>query len=287
MATVTIGKIGNIEGSVEVVHADGTKGSLEQGAPVYADDAVTTGENSNVRIEFLDGSAMNIGPEFTAILDKDVFDSALLRGDDTDATSIVLDSSDREVAPDSGLDSEAKEKIGSVEKAEGVVEAVGEDGIPRMLEDGDALYANDVIRVDDDGSVSIKMIDGSDLSFGPGTLARMGDSVTTVASSEPSAVPGSAQPAVVDAAQIAAIIGEGRDPTEEATAPAAGETGGNEGVDFTVIEPSHRAVTPTSGHDTHGFELPFGIPEPDLLEPEEDSVTGYSPGYRSRRYHGT
>ena len=103
MATVTIGKIGNIEGSVEVVHADGSKGSLEQGALVFADDAITTGEDSNARIEFLDGSAMNIGPEFTAILGKDVFDPALIQ-EEVSTPPVVLESSDREIVPESGFD---------------------------------------------------------------------------------------------------------------------------------------------------------------------------------------
>ena len=167
--------------------------------------------------------------------------------------------------------------IGYVEKAQGVVEAVGEDGVVRLLKTDDALYANDVIRVGSDGSVTIRMVDGSDLSFGPGTLARMGDSgVSTLASSEPAAI--------TEPAQIAAIIQEGRDPTEEAAAPAAGETTGNEGVEFTIIEPSHRAVTPTSGHDTHGFELPFSLPEPELLIPEEDEpgITTVSDGLGDR-----
>ncbi|MGB5441566.1 MAG: retention module-containing protein, partial [Gammaproteobacteria bacterium] len=262
MATVTIGKIGNIEGSVEVVHADGSKGSLEQGALVYADDAISTAEDSNARIEFLDGTAMNIGPEFTAILGKDVFDPALIE-DEGPTPAVVLESSDREIVPESGFVTAAEPgTIGFVEKAEGDVKVVGEDGMVRLLKTDDALYANDVLRVGSDGSVTIRMVDGSDLSFGPGTIARMGDSgVPTLASSEPAAI--------TEAAQIATIIQEGRDPTEEAAAPAAGETTGNEGSDFIVIEPSHRAVTPTSGHDTHGFDLSFGLPEPQYIIPEE------------------
>ncbi len=55
--------------------------------------------------------------------------------------------------------------------------------------------------------------------------------------------------------QGSAVFAQGRDPVQVVAAPAAGE-----GASFTIIAPSNRAVTPVSGHDTHGFELPFESP---------------------------
>jgi len=263
MATVAIGKVEDIEGSVEVVHADGSKGTLEQGAIIYADDVITTAENSNIRIEFADGSRLNLDPEFTVTLNKAVFDPALIDEDDG-SSEVVLDASGRAVVPDSGHDTSGiGEKIGTVETTEGLVEAVDGDGNVRVLEAGDALYTNDILRVASDGNVSIRLVDGSFLSFGPDTTARMDDSVPTL--------PGHTEaPALSDPAEIQAAILAGRDPSQEATAPGAGEPGSSEGGVPVILSPSGRAVTPDSGHDTHGFELPFTIPEPELLAPESE-----------------
>jgi hypothetical protein len=235
MATVAIGKIESIEGSVEVVHADGSKGTLEQGAVVFSDDSITTGENSSIKIAFLDGTSMHIDSESTATLDKDVIDPALIQENDG-SSLIVLDASGRAITPDSGHNT--VEKIGVVETARGVVEGIGDDGVVRVLEAGDALYSNDVIRVGDDGNVSIRMVDGSDLSFGPGITARMDDS----GFSSPSQIAG-----ITDPAEIHRAILEGRDPSEEATAPVAGETDSNEGGLPVLLTPSDRTVTPDSG----------------------------------------
>ena len=260
MATVAIGRIESIEGSVEVIHADGSIGTLAQGATVYADDAITTDGNSSLRIKFLDGSGMNIDPESSVILNEDSVNPDLIP-EDEGSSQVVLDASGRAVAPDSGHDTAGiGEKIGSVETIEGNVEAVGEDGTVRVLKSGDPLYASDIIRVDSNGDVSIRMIDGSSLSFGPGAMARLEDSA-------PSLPTYLAESGLTDPVQIQTAIQEGRDPSREATAPAAGEPGSNEGGIPVILSSSPRAVTPGSGHDTHGFELPFRIPEGDLLGP--------------------
>ena len=103
------------------------------------------------------------------------------------------------------------------------------------------------------------MINGSLLSYGPGTTARLEDSALSLPTYF-------AESGLTDPVQIQAAIQEGRDPSQEATAPTAGIPGSNEGGIPVILSSSTRAVTPNSGHDTHGFELPFRILEQDLLE---------------------
>jgi len=262
MATA-IGRIESIEGSAEVLHADGSISVLLQGTTVYANDVITTDGSSNLGIKFLDGSGMNIDPESSVTLNKDTVNPELIP-EDEGSSQVVLDASGRMITPASGHDTAGiGEKIGSVETLAGNVEAIGEDGTVRVLKSGDPLYATDVIRVDSNGNVSIRMVDGSHLSFGPGTTARMGDNAPSL----PTYV---ADSGLTDPVQIQTAIQEGRDPSQEATAPEAGEKEGNEGGLPVILPPSPRAVTPDSGHDTHGFELPFRIPESETVAFDED-----------------
>jgi len=90
MATVAIGRIESIEGSVEVIHADGTTGTLARGATVYADDAITTDGNSSIRIRFHDGSDMNIDPESSITLNNNSVNPDLIPEDDSSSQVIEL-----------------------------------------------------------------------------------------------------------------------------------------------------------------------------------------------------
>jgi hypothetical protein len=258
MATA-IGRIESIEGSVEVLHADGSIGVLLQGTTVYANDVFTTDGNSNLRIRFLDGSGMNIDPESSVTMNEDAVNPGLIP-EDEGSSQVILDASDRLITLDSGHGTAGTvEKTGTVETIEGVVVALEDNGTIRVLKSGDPLYASDVIRVNSNGDVSIRMIDGSLLSFGPDTTARLEDSA-------PSLPTYFAESGLTDPVQIQTAIQEGRDPSQVATAPTAGVPGSNEGGIPVILSSSSRAVTPDSGHDTHGFELPFRILEQDLLE---------------------
>jgi len=62
---IEIGKVISIQGTAEVTHTDGTKEALKVGSAVYENDAITTGKDSSVEIDFNDGSNYRIGADFT------------------------------------------------------------------------------------------------------------------------------------------------------------------------------------------------------------------------------
>ncbi len=63
------GIVDSLQGDVRVIHADGSTDVLQTGSPVFADDVIVTGDNARASILLLDGSTLNVGPEFSARLD--------------------------------------------------------------------------------------------------------------------------------------------------------------------------------------------------------------------------
>ncbi|MGB5340354.1 MAG: retention module-containing protein, partial [Gammaproteobacteria bacterium] len=252
MSRLVIGTVQGIEGEATVVHADGTVETLQSGARVFADDAISTQQNALVNIEFLDGSILNIGPQYTAVLGKEVFDW----------TGTVLATQIADAGP--GITpAEPITHIGAVVAADGDAMVIRADDRAHALEHGDLLYANDIIKVGSDGHASIMMLDGSFMTFGPESFARLDDDLF------PSRYPDYISSGITDAATIRAAILAGQDPADVTRAPAAGATSESEDVgnSFVVLERTGRAVTPESGHETTGPTEAFGEITEELLPP--------------------
>ena len=56
-----IGSIASLQGDVVVVQQDGARVALESGAAIYAGDRIETGDQSALRIAFLDESVFSVG----------------------------------------------------------------------------------------------------------------------------------------------------------------------------------------------------------------------------------
>ncbi len=76
-----IGQVGDMVGQVTAVRADGTRVSLEKGDPVFQGDIVETGGNeSAVRMVFLDKTEFALGADAKLALDELVFNPATQSG---------------------------------------------------------------------------------------------------------------------------------------------------------------------------------------------------------------
>nr|CAM74473.1 Peptidase M10A and M12B, matrixin and adamalysin [Magnetospirillum gryphiswaldense MSR-1] len=77
---VAIGTVEVAGGTVQVRHADGSKGTLKQGDTVYQGDQVQTGDGGNVAIVFADKSTFSLGAKGRLVLDELVYDPSAHSG---------------------------------------------------------------------------------------------------------------------------------------------------------------------------------------------------------------
>ncbi|MCW8891503.1 MAG: retention module-containing protein, partial [Sedimenticola sp.] len=144
--------------------------------------------------------------------------------------------------------------IGYVKLMNGLVKAVDLNGIERVLQIGDTVYADETIVTAPRAAVVIELRDGSNLSMGGESQALLNDEVY-----DPSVAENAADRAsTIDAVQQAILAGA--DPTDllEATAAGAGDatTGdGNQGQ--VAVERTGDETTPESGFETTGLNFQF------------------------------
>jgi len=243
MANERIGRIESIEGQATVAHADGSNEVLQTNSQVVIDDIVSTGEAAHLSIRLLNGSVIDIGPEQSQKLDSEIIEAA-----GTQAAALH-----------DGSAIDAISAIGVLARADGDVRVV-RDGETITLRVGDPVYTGDVIKTGSAGSAVLTMSDGSSMSLGADSVADLNDAVITRSYTD------YLESGLDEAAEIQAAIRAGRDPSEDAPAPGAGELRGSEGGEAVILQASTRAVTPESGHETHGQELPFRIPDDELLQ---------------------
>ncbi|KAF0220607.1 MAG: hypothetical protein FD176_3305, partial [Rhodospirillaceae bacterium] len=77
---VAIGTVEIAGGTVQVRHADGSKGTLKQGDTVYQGDQVQTGDGGNVALVFADKSTFSLGAKGRLVLDELVYDPSAHSG---------------------------------------------------------------------------------------------------------------------------------------------------------------------------------------------------------------
>ncbi|MBF0168290.1 MAG: FecR domain-containing protein [Alphaproteobacteria bacterium] len=71
---LSIGQVETLNGSVNVIHADGSKGVLHKGDAVFQGDVMQTAKGASVGVLFVDKTSMSLGGEGRMVLDQMVFD---------------------------------------------------------------------------------------------------------------------------------------------------------------------------------------------------------------------
>jgi hypothetical protein len=79
-AQQAIGRADTLNGNVTVVHADGTKGVLHKGDPIYQGDILQTEKGGSIGMLFMDGTTMALGGNGRLVLDEMVYDAATQTG---------------------------------------------------------------------------------------------------------------------------------------------------------------------------------------------------------------
>ncbi|MBI2236023.1 MAG: M10 family metallopeptidase C-terminal domain-containing protein [Magnetospirillum sp.] len=75
-----IGKVETLAGTVGVTHADGSRGTLEAGAPVFEGDQLRTEIGGSVGLTFADGTTFALGEKGRLTLDEMVYDPGSKQG---------------------------------------------------------------------------------------------------------------------------------------------------------------------------------------------------------------
>ncbi len=70
----SIGRADTLSGDVQVVHADGSKGLLHKGDPVYQGDVLQTPKGASIGLVFMDGTNLALGGNGRLVLDQMVYD---------------------------------------------------------------------------------------------------------------------------------------------------------------------------------------------------------------------
>ncbi|MCU7943932.1 MAG: retention module-containing protein, partial [Candidatus Thiodiazotropha sp. (ex Cardiolucina cf. quadrata)] len=144
--------------------------------------------------------------------------------------------------------------IGFVRQVIGEVKATGSDGVTRILQVGDLVFADEQIATGELGSIEIVFNDGGNLTLGRNSQGLLDADVYQTTTPED----GSEYAASIDAIQQAILLGE--DPTAIQEAPAAGpgdSPTGNEGSSFVTVERTGAQTTPESGFETEGLAISF------------------------------
>jgi Ca2+-binding RTX toxin-like protein len=80
LAGQSIGRADTLSGSVQVVHADGTKGALHKGDAVFQGDILQTPKGASVGLFFMDGTTLALGGNGRLVLDQMVYDPSTHTG---------------------------------------------------------------------------------------------------------------------------------------------------------------------------------------------------------------
>ncbi|MDK9722997.1 MAG: FecR domain-containing protein [Rhodospirillales bacterium] len=75
-----IGRADTTSGDVTVVHADGSKGILHKGDPIYQGDVLQTIKGATVGLVFMDGTTLALGSNGRLVLDQMVYDPGTQTG---------------------------------------------------------------------------------------------------------------------------------------------------------------------------------------------------------------
>ena len=139
--------------------------------------------------------------------------------------------------------------IGHVKLITGNVTAIDSGGVERILQPGDAVFADDVIVTSSQAGLVIELRDGSSLSMGANSETILDDEVYN---------PGAAEDITDRSSSIDAIqqaILAGADPTQllDATAAGAGEAIGDGNQGQVSVERLGAETTPESGFETTGL----------------------------------
>ena len=143
--------------------------------------------------------------------------------------------------------------VGTVKTVVGLVKAVDTNGVERVLQVGDKVYANETIITSADGGVIVEFQNGSFLDL-PRSAHIVLDSEIYSANASKSIE----QEASDEAARIAKAIAEGRDPNAVADPAAAGGETGDEGTTTPlVIDFDNTQGNVNSGYPTGPISLAF------------------------------
>ncbi|MCM8857219.1 MAG: retention module-containing protein, partial [Candidatus Thiodiazotropha sp.] len=149
--------------------------------------------------------------------------------------------------------------IGFVRQVIGEVTATGSDGVIRVLQVGDLIFADERIETGELGSIEIAFNDGGNFTLGRNAQGFLDTDVYQTTSPEDA----SEYAASIEAIQQAILMGE--DPAAIQEAPAAGPgdaaIAGNEGTSFVTVERTGNQTTPESGFETEGLVIAFEQPE--------------------------
>ena len=212
MANERIGRIESIEGQATVVHTDGSNEVLHTNSQVFLDDIVSTGDVTHLSIRLLNGTVIEIGSEQSQKLDSETIDAA---GSQTATLH-------------EGYAVDAISTIGILASADGDVQVI-RDGETLSLRAGDPVYIGDVIKTGPAGSAVLTMSDGSRMSLGADFVADLNDIVPTRGYAD------YLDSGLDEAVQIQTAIQAGRDPSEDAPPPGAGELRSSEGGEAIIL----------------------------------------------------
>ncbi|MCP4993352.1 MAG: retention module-containing protein, partial [Gammaproteobacteria bacterium] len=154
--------------------------------------------------------------------------------------------------------------VGFVRAVTGHVTATSSEGVTRVLQVGDMVFADEVIQTDNLGTILVEFNDGSSLALGGESRALIDNDVANFETSgEPSDVAASIE-------EIQAAIAAGEDPTAMLEAPAAGtaaSTGpAGGGINVADVDRTADSTTPESGFETEGLE------DSTVREPEFEGI---------------
>ncbi|WP_166358442.1 retention module-containing protein, partial [Pseudomonas akapageensis] len=143
--------------------------------------------------------------------------------------------------------------VAIVKSIVGQVVAVSQEGVRRVLIEGDRLFVGDQVDTGLSGAITLELQDGRTLDLGRDTQWSAADPDTTIALDESIA---QNAPSV---AELQQAIMAGADPTQDLEATAAGPTAANAGGshgggdhNFVLLEATAARVDPTFGFPTSG-----------------------------------
>lgn len=142
--------------------------------------------------------------------------------------------------------------VGFVREVTGQATATSSEGVTRVLQVGDMVFADEVIQTDGLGSILVEFNDGSSLALGRDSQAMLDQEVIGFdTSAEPSD-----SSASVD--ELQAAIAAGEDPSAILAAPAAGPAAAGTapdggGIVVTSVDRIGDSTTPESGFETTGL----------------------------------
>ncbi|MCU7880520.1 MAG: retention module-containing protein [Candidatus Thiodiazotropha sp. (ex Lucinoma aequizonata)] len=149
--------------------------------------------------------------------------------------------------------------IGFVRQVIGEVTATGSDGVIRVLQVGDLVFADERIETAKLGSIEIAFNDGGNFTLGRNAQGFLDVDVYQTTSPEDA----SEYAVSIEAIQQAILMGDGPAAIQEAPAAGPGDAAiaGNEGTSFVTVERTGNQTTPESGFETEGLLIAFEQPE--------------------------